>query len=254
MRITFLGTCSGTEPMPERKHSSVALEMGERLYFFDAGEGCSYTAHNLGLDLIRTRKIILSHPHMDHVGGLGNLLWVIRKLRYTYKRPVDHEIEVFTPSMSTYDGVMMILGETEGNFSVDFSIAPKKVLDGLLFDDGHLKVTAMHNRHLEYSQDAGWLSYSYLIEAQGKRIVYSGDLKSIDELEPWLPCDFLLIETGHHNPGDVAKYAADKKVENLIYMHHGRTIMDDPRGWEKKVKAIFGEKAIITHDGMTIEL
>ncbi len=254
MRLIFLGTCSGAEPIPERKHTSVVLDMGERLYFFDAGEGCSYTAHTMGLDLTQTRKVILSHPHMDHVGGLGNLLWVIRKLRYTYDKPIDHEIEIFTPVMATYDGAMMILRESEGSFRVDYSISPRKVVDGLLFDDGDIRVTAMHNLHLEKSEESGWRSFSYLIEAQGRKIVYSGDLKSIDELEPWLPCEFLLMETGHHDPGEVAKYAAEKKVENLIYMHHGRKIMGDPEGWEKKVKALFGEKAVITQDGMAIEI
>ncbi|MGI5899427.1 MAG: MBL fold metallo-hydrolase [Christensenellales bacterium] len=254
MRIIFLGTCSGTEPMPGRKHTSVALDTGEGLYFFDVGEGCSYTAHNMGLDILKTRKIIISHPHMDHVGGLGNLLWVIRKLRYTQKRPISHEIDVFTSNMSTYDGAMMTLSATEGNFEVDFEISPRRVRDGLLFDDGGIKVTAMHNSHLKWSEDNGWQSFSYLIEARGRRIVYSGDVKDISELDSWLPCDFLLMETGHHDPGEVAKHAAEKKVDNLIYMHHGRTIMNDPDGWELKVKALFGEKAVITHDGMVLEL
>ena len=80
MKIYFLGTCAGTEPMPDRKHASVAIECGDAIYWFDAGEGCSYTAHNMGLDLLRVKKIMISHTHMDHVGGLGNLLWNIRKL------------------------------------------------------------------------------------------------------------------------------------------------------------------------------
>lgn len=69
MKLHFLGTCSGTEPMPDRKHTSFAIETGDRLYWFDAGEGCSYTAHLMGLDLLSLCKVVISHPHMDHVGG-----------------------------------------------------------------------------------------------------------------------------------------------------------------------------------------
>ena len=85
MNIHFIGTCAGTEPMPGRKHASVVLESQDHLYWFDAGEGCSYTGHLMGLDLLKTGKIVISHTHMDHVGGLGNLLWNIRKLTFARK-------------------------------------------------------------------------------------------------------------------------------------------------------------------------
>ena len=61
MKLHFLGTCAGTEPMPGRKHASVAVEVGDRLYWFDAGEGCSYTAHLMGLDLLKIKAVFISH-------------------------------------------------------------------------------------------------------------------------------------------------------------------------------------------------
>ena len=39
MNIRILGSCSGTEPMPERRHTSFTLERADALYWFDAGEG-----------------------------------------------------------------------------------------------------------------------------------------------------------------------------------------------------------------------
>ena len=38
LKFTFLGTCSGTEPMPERHHQSFVVEVGGLYYWFDAGE------------------------------------------------------------------------------------------------------------------------------------------------------------------------------------------------------------------------
>ena len=63
MKITFLGTCSGTEPMPNRKHVSFVIEHAGAVYWFDAGEGCSYTAHLAGIDLLSTRAVFISHTH-----------------------------------------------------------------------------------------------------------------------------------------------------------------------------------------------
>ena len=75
MKIHFLGTCAGTEPMPTRKHTSTVIEFDDALYFFDAGEGRSYTAHNMGLDLLKTKNIVISHPHLHHIGGLCKLIY-----------------------------------------------------------------------------------------------------------------------------------------------------------------------------------
>ena len=43
-------------------------------------------------------------------------------------------------------------------------------------------------------------------------VVFSGDLKEIDELEPLLDdCDLLLVETGHHRVEDICAYAREKR-------------------------------------------
>ena len=68
-RIHFLGTCSGTEPMPGMHHCSWVLEVGEYYYWFDGGESCAYTAHTSGMDVMRTRALFVSHPHLDHIGN-----------------------------------------------------------------------------------------------------------------------------------------------------------------------------------------
>ena len=73
--IIFLGTCSGTEPMPGRHHSSVVFEINGTYYWFDAGESCSHTAYTSGIDVTRIRAIFISHMHIDHVGGLANLIF-----------------------------------------------------------------------------------------------------------------------------------------------------------------------------------
>lgn len=255
MKIYFLGTCAGTEPMPDRKHASVAVECGGKVYWFDAGDGCSRTAHLMGIDLLNISKILISHPHMDHVGGLGNLLWYIRKLSNMTGRIPD-DIDLYMPDMEIADGVFKILRNTEGGFKTDYNMNLHQVNDGVVFDDGIMKVTAFHNEHIVSGVKDKWISFSYLIEADGKKLVYSGDLKCYSELDNVIGegCDALIIETGHFGIDDVYEYTKDKNIGKIFFSHNGREIINYPKESQEKVKKYFNGKAVICEDEMTFEL
>ncbi len=260
MRIYFLGTCSGTEPQKDRKHMSFAVECGGRIYWFDAGEGCSYTAHNMGIDLLKVNKIVISHPHMDHVGGLGNLLWNIRKLyRVRHRLPDAENIDVFIPCLETWEGLMMILRNTEENFRIPYGLTAHRTFDGVLFDDGCMKVTAFHNNHLS-PVDGQYLSYSFRIECEGKRLVFSGDLGDYPDLDGVIGdgCDGLIAETGHFGIGYVHSYVYSLvqrgvKVAKVFFSHNGWDIMEDLSDAEARCARLFGDNAVICHDGMTVD-
>lgn len=255
MKITFLGTCAGTEPMPTRKHTSFTIESEGRVYWFDAGEGCSYTAHLLGIDLLSVKRIVISHTHMDHVGGLGNLLWNIRKLNVMQQRlPEYGDIELHIPNLETWDGLLKVLVNTEGAFQTDYSINAHQLEDGVVFDDGILKVTAFHNSHLEHAQGEPWRSFSFLIEGEGKKLVYSGDIGGYSDLDPVIAegCDGLIIETGHIKIAGVREYMSEKNIGKVFFNHSGREILNAPKESEEKVRDLFGEGALICEDGMSI--
>lgn len=256
MKIHFLGTCAGTEPMPDRKHASIAIESEGSIYWFDAGEGCSHTAHLMGIDLLYVAKIIISHTHLDHVGGLCNLLWNIRKLSVMRKKlPIHGKVDIYIPNMETWKGVEMILRNTEGNFKKDFSINTHEIKEGVLFEDENMKVTAFPNSHMLAYQTDAWLSFSYLIECEGKKIIYSGDVGTYEDLDVMLEhgCDGLIIETGHFGIDDVYRYVSDKKVSKIFFSHNGREIINHLEASTQKVKEYFGDRGIICEDGTTIE-
>ncbi len=251
-KIHFLGTCSGTEPIEGMHHTSIVVETNGIYYFFDAGENSSYSAHLSGIDLMKIKAVFISHPHMDHVGGLGELFWNIRKVSKRSKRtPIDGKVNLFVPVMETWEGFMMVLKNSEGGFSCDFDIVAESVNDGLVYEDENIKVTAFHNHHMQKEEGDGWLSYSYLIEADGKKIVFSGDVREMPDLDRAIGdgCDLLMVETGHHPVLKVGEYVKDKNVGKLIYTHHGREIINGREEAEEKVKA-FDFPAAIAYDGM----
>ncbi len=258
MKIYFLGTCAGTEPWPDRHHASFAVTVGSRVYWFDAGEGCSFTAHNLGLDLLSVTKIVISHTHMDHVGGLGNLLWNIRKMTKVKKNaPAFGDIDLYIPVLETYEGLSMLLRNTERKFEKNFEIYAHKVISGVLFDDGYMKVTAFHNTHLQKEETDSELSFSYLIEAEGKKVLYSGDLGEYSDLDGVLgehEVDVLIAETGHFAIEHVYEYTKDKKIGKVIYFHNGKVIIKSPKDAVERVRELYGDKAIISYDGMIYEV
>ena len=255
MTIYFLGTCAGTEPMPQRKHTSFVIECNQKLYWFDAGEGCSYTAHNMGLDLLKVRKIIISHPHIDHVGGLGNLLWTIRKLMWCKKLESLEDVDVYIPNLQVWDSLITLLKHTEGGFKIKFRLTAHQTEEGVLFDDGDLSVTTIPNTHMKPVDDHPQ-SYSFLIECDGKKLVYSGDVKAYEELDPLVGegCDGIIIETGHFMIDDVYAYTKDRPIKKIFFSHNGREILYNTPACEEKVHQLFGQRAVIAYDTMVASL
>ena len=136
----------------------------------------------------------------------------------------------------------------------DFSANLPCLSNAISLDDGIMKVTAMHNTHLKENGDNGWHSYSFLIEAEGKKIVFSGDVGYPEELDPFLDggCDAYIMETGHHTPEKVLRYAKEKGAKKLFFTHHGRIILGDYEGTLKLASTLHPDAHIMNDKDMVI--
>ena len=66
LKITVLGSCSGTEPYPCRHQTSVAIETGGQVYFIDAGENAGYASYLGGVPQQDTAAIFITHSPCIH--------------------------------------------------------------------------------------------------------------------------------------------------------------------------------------------
>ena len=260
VKICILGSCAGTEPQKGRHHTAWLLQTGSKLYQFDAGENCAYTAHLAGYDLSQLRAIFIS----DHVSGLPHLVMVRNKLasaRFKRKMAVK-PLPIYTPIPTLVTGLQDFLTATtcgRYDYRSGTNITGKTVRDGKFFDDQTLSVEALHNRHCGDPDKTGqWFSFSYKITVNGKKIVYSGDIRRLEEMSPFLrDCDLLLMENGHHKPWQVAEKIRQTpawKVKRLIFLHHGRSVLNTPEETARKTEKAWGKPAEFAVDGMTLML
>ena len=254
--IHILGSCAGTEPMPGRNHTSLTLSVGDRLYFFDAGESCSWTAHRLGLDLLQTRSIFISHVHHDHTAGLAGLMENIRADAWIRKEQlVTDDLRLYIPELEVWENVYQFLKYTTGGHTTHYTITAEMPRLGAFYDDGVIRVSAFETLHMPRTEDGRCRSFAYRIETEGKTIVFSGDIRNLEELMPAIGngCDVLLCETGHHSVKTVCDFAEKAGAKKLLFVHNGREILYGKPSVKEAIEAC-SIPAVVSEDGMAIEV
>ena len=255
-QLKILGSCSGTEPMPNRHHTSIAMTINGRCYFFDAGENAAHTAYTEGIDLTKIRAIFISHTHYDHIEGLMGLFWTIKKHCSRYKtNTAESEIKLFIPEIKIWEKIYDLLNSIDTSYAQTFEITADAPKIGSFYRDENIEVSAFESHHLPLSEDGRIRSFSYKIIADGKTTVFSGDVKDMNDLiEPLREgCDLLLCETGHHQVKTVCEFAEAHNVKRLVFVHHGREILEDRDSVKEAIEAA-RIPVEIAFDGMEINV
>ena len=96
-----------------------------------------------------------------------------------------------------------------------------------------VRVTAFHTSHLDgYKALLGkkygsrFDAYSFLLEADGRRVAHSADLGKPEDLEPLLqkPVDLLVCELAHFSSESLFSYLRGRKIKNLVFIHLSRQV------------------------------
>lgn len=206
MRITILGSGHGV-PEAHKKCTSILFEVNGSYYFVDAGCDISMELANRRIHPNGVKGIFITHPHTDHINGLFPFLSL---LGWFY---VESNPEMHVPNEKCAKLVHQYLE------AFDDKLRPEQKLvlvgDGVIFDDGNFKVTAYKTQHCPDS-------HAFLIEAEGKRVLCSGDLchPSVD-FPPVDNLDAAILEGAHFNVVGYAAVLKNKSVKSVYINHYG---------------------------------
>ena len=135
-----------------------------------------------------------------------------------------------------------------------FEVYPDAPAEGaIIFDDGTLRVTAYPVRHCPHS-------HAFLLEAEGKRIVFTGDLSrdlsDYPRVATETPVDLVVTEAAHgrlSEPGTVAILAQTRSPRLVIsHRHPARNPLSEVEALAEKLAPSI--EVIAAEDGMVLKV
>jgi len=140
MKLTVLGTSSAL-PTSERFPSAHVLEVHERLFLIDCGEGTQLQLRKNRIRLGKINHIFISHLHGDHVFGLYGLLSTFSLMgreNPLHLYAPEHLGNILNSHLNDFDIHL--------RFEIDFIPLTKKE-PVLILDDKYITVTSFPLQH-----------------------------------------------------------------------------------------------------------
>jgi ribonuclease BN (tRNA processing enzyme) len=255
-RITILGSSSGM-PSPSRFCSSFLLETEKRKYLFDSGEGVSSSLLRNKMDFNQINCIFITHSHVDHVGGLFLLI----QMMHLTQRKIPLEVYLPEEAISGVGGFLQTLYLFKEKLSLRINL--HRIKPNFIFKNEELSIKAHLNRHLlgneaiirEHNLPNQMQSFSFVISLEGKKIVYSGDIESSNDLAHFIfDADLLITECMHPRLEKLLSLISESKVKSAVFTH----IPLELEGKENTILEKAGEfdfhNLLVAQDGLVVEI
>ena len=237
MKLTFLGTSHGI-PEPNRKCSCTMLTVGERIYFVDMGVMAINELINRHIPVESVRGIFITHMHGDHTNGLIHFADLI-SWYYTGADP-----EIYLPLS---EGARIISDWIALSCHTVRELNYKQTAEGVVFDDGCIRVSAVCTQHTASS-------FSYRIEAEGKSVVFTGDMHhpSVDFPSTLAKdADLAVCEGAHFSAAEYETVLRECNPRRVLVNHYAPWNVPNIMALAKALPDL---RVTMAHDGMEITL
>lgn len=255
-RITVLGSSSGM-PSPAHFCSSFLFQTEKLNFLLDCGPGVSFSILRHKIDPELIDSIFVSHCHTDHIGGLFLLVQMMHLLQR--RRALD----VYLPEEAV-SGVRNYLNTC---YLFPEKITPRLILHPVTpdfkFEDEGVTIRVHPNRHLmgnesvirELNYPNKMQSFCYAVDTSGKRIVYSGDIHSSDDLVDIISdADLLISECFHVTVDELLPLTLEKNVRSVLLTHIPPELEGKEQEILQRARKLDFERLTIAHDGLVIEV
>lgn len=286
MKLTFLGTGAG-EGYPglwcecphcdyARKHGGKNIRtnssavIDERL-LIDIGPGCFDNAARFGVNLCHVTSLLITHPHEDHLYP-QHLIWRRTdedNLGLPYAEQMRRGGPRFTPipELSVYGGAFTekLLSRQKEQLE-GARMRFERIEEGVPFQTGAYRVTPVRGNHVERG-----FSHSYIIEKDGRTMLYALDTGSYDpDMEALLKKYVFNLVVMEGTTGLTEQYGGHMCLVNNVrmlrffqdngcYAPDGRFVLTHmsphwcpPHDWYESIAG--AEGVTLAYDGMQIEV
>lgn len=224
IQLKCLGIGDGWASL-DRNHSSFVYRLGARNVLVDCGEPVSRSLKAAGIPADAVDDLLLSHLHLDHLGGYFMLLQGL------WLEPRRKPLTVHLPA----EGIEPVKAVLRAGYIFDellqFPVTYTPLKPGAVITCGNAHVTSFRNTHLDRLRHQfqakyplAFESFSFLFEIGGRRVAHSADIGAVEDLEPLLaaPVEALVCELAHVEPKRLFEYLRGKPIKRVIFIHLAR--------------------------------
>ena len=244
MKITFLGSSHGV-PAPDRYCTSILVETGGKTFVIDAGAPLIDLLLRSGRKPSDVAAIFTTHAHGDHVDGLVSFCDLAS---WYYK---DVSVDIFVTEYALTGAIFNFLSVIHSPPDTS-RLRFTRATAGVVYDTPELKVTYLPTKHLPTRP-----AYSILLEAEGKRVLITGDMsnhlerKDFPSIVAEERLDLVISEMAHFGIEHLTPYLETCIADRMIITHVF------PTHKFAQIEALAGKYPFpidIAHDGDEIEL
>ena len=240
MKLTFVGTSHGI-PEADRFCTAMFLEIGDSCYIIDAGAPVSPMLLRYGLRHDAVKGVFVTHLHGDHFDGLfefaDQLSWRYLTAEPKFLLPEERGVCLLKDFLK-----IMTTSKRELDISA--------YQEGKIFEDESISVTAIPTDHSKLP------SFAFLISAEGKTVLFSGDMSAEftegKRLFEGRELDLVVFEGAHaelKNHGELLKNINTKRMI-INHYYEQRNSAEDIEALKKELSY----DIFVAYDGLTVTI